>query len=84
MPKNTVKVDRTNKIFGNPYKIGSHPGINTAADAVLAFKNMLWRTEDGARITALAKSELRGQNIACWCRADAPCHADVLLEIANA
>ncbi len=27
---------------------------------------------------------LRGKNLACWCRLDQPCHADVLLEIANA
>ena len=29
-------------------------------------------------------SELRGKNLACWCRLDQECHADVLLEIANA
>ncbi len=27
---------------------------------------------------------LAGKNLACWCRLDRPCHADVLLEIANA
>ena len=27
--------------------------------------------------------ELRGKNLACWCRLDQPCHADVLLEMAN-
>lgn len=26
---------------------------------------------------------LRGKNLACWCRADKPCHADILLELAN-
>lgn len=26
---------------------------------------------------------LRGKNLACWCPLDRPCHADVLLEIAN-
>jgi hypothetical protein len=26
---------------------------------------------------------LRGKNLACWCALDAPCHADVLLELAN-
>lgn len=29
------------------------------------------------------KAELRGKNLACWCPLDQPCHADVLLEIAN-
>lgn len=28
--------------------------------------------------------ELRGKNLACWCSLDQPCHADVLLELANA
>ena len=28
--------------------------------------------------------ELRGKNLACWCPLDQPCHADVLLELANA
>lgn len=27
--------------------------------------------------------ELRGHDLACWCPPSAPCHADVLLEIAN-
>lgn len=27
--------------------------------------------------------ELRGHDLACWCPPDAPCHADVLLELAN-
>lgn len=26
---------------------------------------------------------LRGKNLACWCPPDRPCHADVLLELAN-
>lgn len=27
--------------------------------------------------------ELRGKDLACWCPLDQPCHADVLLDIAN-
>lgn len=27
---------------------------------------------------------LRGKNLACWCSLDGDCHADVLLEVANA
>ncbi|MCJ7543669.1 MAG: DUF4326 domain-containing protein [Phycisphaerae bacterium] len=27
--------------------------------------------------------KLRGKNLCCWCPLDQPCHADVLLEIAN-
>jgi hypothetical protein len=29
------------------------------------------------------RSELRGKNLGCWCRPDQPCHADVLLDLAN-
>jgi hypothetical protein len=29
------------------------------------------------------RSELAGHDLACWCRLDQPCHADVLLAIAN-
>ena len=29
-------------------------------------------------------AELRGRDLACWCPPDRPCHADVLLELANA
>lgn len=29
------------------------------------------------------RAELAGKNLACWCPLDQPCHADVLLEIAN-
>lgn len=30
-----------------------------------------------------ARSFLRGKDLACWCPLGSPCHADVLLEIAN-
>ncbi len=32
----------------------------------------------------LIRAELGGSNLACWCRPGTPCHADVLIEIANA
>lgn len=43
----------------------------------------------GAEIIAPPKTQtirdhLRGKDLACWCRPDQPCHADVLLRIANA
>jgi hypothetical protein len=30
-----------------------------------------------------AKQELRGRDLACYCSLDEPCHADVLLAVAN-
>lgn len=32
---------------------------------------------------AALRQALRGKNLACWCPLDQPCHADVLLELAN-
>lgn len=29
------------------------------------------------------RNELRGHNLACWCKPGTPCHADVLIELAN-
>lgn len=33
--------------------------------------------------TPQIRKALRGKNLACWCEQGEPCHADVLLEIAN-
>lgn len=39
-----------------------------------------------ARMTTIedVRRELHGKDLACWCPLDQPCHADVLLEWANA
>lgn len=75
MPPNTVKVTRPGK-WGNPYKIGVH--CVTAAEAVAKFEKHL----DYFPIPDI--SLLRGKNLACWCPIGSPCHADVLLKLANA
>ncbi len=36
------------------------------------------------RTAAEARTELADRDLACWCPLSRPCHADVLLEIANA
>lgn len=33
---------------------------------------------------ATIQAELKGKNLACWCAEGTPCHADVLLRLANA
>jgi len=57
--------------------------VATAAEAVEAYRAWAagWKNPRG-RLGHL--HELRGKNLACWCAPDAPCHADVLLELANA
>lgn len=37
----------------------------------------------GGHPTEMAVSYLRGKDLCCWCRLDQPCHADVLLALAN-
>lgn len=41
------------------------------------------RDAGGAFLAQIAPEELGGKNLACYCPLDRPCHADVLLEIAN-
>ena len=47
------------------------------ADAVQMFRHCFLLFADDL-------AELRGKDLACWCAEDQPCHADVLLEWANA
>jgi hypothetical protein len=30
-----------------------------------------------------AREELAGRDLLCWCKPGEPCHADVLIEVAN-
>lgn len=79
MPENTVYVGRPGR-FGNPYQ-----GLGRA-DAVELFKDMLSRAplgDDGRTVQEYIRLNLSGKNLACWCPLDQPCHADVLLELAN-
>jgi hypothetical protein len=84
--------------FGNPYKVGeeleSVPFIDddyparhfrTAQSAVDCFRALLTGPDfDQTILREKWINPLRGKNLACWCALDQPCHADVLLEIANA
>jgi hypothetical protein len=82
--------------WGNPYGVS---GETTALIATRLFRDMLNRapTADngstwgrpGETVFDTIRRELRGRDLACWCPLvdehgnRAPCHADVLLEIAN-
>jgi hypothetical protein len=61
--------------WGNPFVVGRD---GDQAQCVERF-----RYEIAPKLAAEARRELRGKNLACWCAPDAPCHADVLIEIAN-
>lgn len=77
MPPNTIKVDRSSQ-WGNPFPVTKE---HTAADAVRDFRAYV----EGRLINGVGYplDALRGKNLACWCKIGEPCHADVLLELAN-
>jgi len=88
MPPNTVKVARPS-IWGNPFRVTDTPmhGPNKGKPigqqgAVDAFRSIVeLDIKAGGHRKELAA--LRGKNLACWCSLGQPCHADVLLELAN-
>ncbi len=87
MPANTVYVGRPT-LWGNPYEIGTHSNalgraVKTVEEAVRLYREVIWDAPDARHMAGYAREQLRGKNLACWCRLDQPCHADVLLEIAN-
>ena len=74
MPDNTVYVGRPT-VWGNPYPVGEN---FTAEQALSLYRKFADKWIDKDEL-----SELRGMNLACWCKIGSPCHADVLLELAN-
>lgn len=90
MPENTVSVARPSK-WGNPFTVGCNPShfstalpshCDTVEDAVRHYRYFAQSWIDITRGGWMAP--LRGKNLACWCALDQTCHADVLLELANA
>lgn len=86
MPPNARKVDRTTK-WGNPFRIGQialHPltmrsvHVANAEIAVTLFAAYL-DTREGVALLDVARNELRGKDLACWCKPGNACHGDVLL-----
>jgi len=90
MPPNTVKVSRRSK-WGNPYKVGDRAYVTATTRGeyigehiTLTVENVIELFRADLESTGYADvGELSGKNLACWCALDQPCHADVLLEIAN-
>lgn len=99
MPEGAVYVGRPTK-WSNPFYVNGRTfhrslgviqevAIPDAATAVRLYRN--WINLDVRYVLGtppppadMIQRELRGKDLACWCPLDQPCHADVLLEIANA
>ena len=98
MPDNAVYVGRPTK-WGNPYKVTGEPGhwfvIDTELDepyasfekkhdafdlALMLYKKEISYKHNSGKVNVY---DLKGKNLACWCKLDEPCHADVLLELSN-
>lgn len=100
MPPNCVKVDRStrygNPFTVADCRAAGYTGTDDeiAKRCVEAFRVWLgkdwrenWDGEEPERRRAKllgGLAAIRGKDLACWCRSGAACHADVLLEIANA
>jgi hypothetical protein len=78
IPADAVYVGRPTK-WGNPYIIGAGRD-GTRKEVIRLYKILL---DDNPEIKDAARQELRGKDLVCWC-APHKCHADVLMEIANA
>jgi hypothetical protein len=85
MPENAIYVGRPTQ-WGNPYQVGSEmrdifdprrTARMTVGDALHFYRGYV-RDQGPQWLNAL-----RGRDLACWCPLDQPCHADVLLELAN-
>lgn len=74
-PPGAVVVTRPSR-WGNPYPVEQYG----RAEAVRLYRE--WLTAQPGLIL-LARRELAGRDLACWCKPDQPCHADVLLALAN-
>lgn len=91
---NPWRVERIKPTPGDPREyvavLRGHLGIDhvhpfetyreAARRAVAGYRVYLIRG-DGPALSEIAR--LRGKDLGCWCALDMPCHADVLLELAN-
>jgi Domain of unknown function (DUF4326) len=91
-PFGVIAVDRSTP-WGNPYKAGIHCDHQHAVDChrYLVVTGRRAATAPDALGDERAYHDfvkanihtLRGKSLMCWCSLDQPCHADVLLELAN-
>ena len=94
-PPNTVYVGRPTQ-WGNEFKVGNDVTPQIAVERyVLHLQGYFGYVESELRRAfhpwPVKSTEfedwlrpLRGKNLSCFCPLDQPCHADVLLELANA
>lgn len=89
MPDGAVYVGRGSR-WGNPWRVSEHVAPKVAVEG---FRRAVGRggyqmDPDDREWHPMPTPEairdaLAGKDLACWCPLDQPCHADVLLELAN-
>lgn len=83
MPSRSKYVGRGSR-FGNPFRININ---RTREQCIAAYRHWLVTRYpiDGPGMPPSQEdiASLRGLHLSCWCPLDQPCHADVLLELAN-
>lgn len=85
-PANTKCVDRSSK-WGNPFRVGDPDPSSSLGEPMTAERacELYRKAIADSHAQERIKKELRGYNLACYCDLGNPyCHADILLEIANA
>lgn len=94
-PPGTIYVGRPTK-WGNPFPVDIYREkaldlyrrwlfgeMSTAEMVTLSYEGDP-RVSLAVMRRAVMPHELRGHDLSCWCKEGAPCHADILLEMANA
>lgn len=87
MPEGAVYVGRPS-VWGNPFSVEEF-GVDKALEL-----HANWISGNAMEITPRileivgsrerpSLSALVGKDLACWCPLDRPCHADILLKLAN-
>lgn len=76
-PVSAVYVGRPT-VYGNPFTVEQY---GSQSEAVRMYKKWIYDPEQ-EWLRELISRELRGCDLICWCK-PWPCHADVILKIAN-
>src|SRR5213075_2747536 len=75
--------------WANPFKKPDVYTLRSESDVEAAYQRGGWREaanllyREHLRDEGLDPGELRGRDLVCTCKLTDPCHADVLLELAN-
>lgn len=96
MPPDTIFVGRPSK-WGNVFIVSPKKSVRQSmidsscqvyirvptVEAAVKYFEIMVNHPESAKFKDEVKAQLKGKNLACFCPIDSPCHADILLRIAN-